>query len=127
MISKGGFNNYVSSLRGLLREQPVQLCLAGNRHEIYFEDTQAKRRLGNSTKLRLLRDYVLMVHAQCAQLAFEGDQIEPAYTALSNWTLVEHDRKGVQIGGITYRNGKVSFISIQWVHFSNGPNRLGST
>jgi hypothetical protein len=63
MISKGGFNNYVSSLRGLLREQPVQLCLAGNRHEIYFEDTQAKRRLGNSTKLRLLRDYVLMVHA----------------------------------------------------------------
>jgi hypothetical protein len=46
-------------------------------------------------------------------LAFVGDQIEPAYTALSKWLSVDHDRKAVQIGAIAYTNGAVSFISAQ--------------
>ena len=54
-----------------------------------------------------------MVHAQGALLAFEGDQIEPAYTAFSKWLSVDHDRKGAQMGSITYSNGTVSFVSIQ--------------
>jgi hypothetical protein len=53
-----------------------------------------------------------MVHAQGALLAFEGDQIEPAYTAFSKWLSVDHDRKGAQTGSITYSNGAVSSISI---------------
>ena len=54
-----------------------------------------------------------MVHAQGALLAFEGDQIEPAYTAFSKWLSVDHDRKGAQLGGAAYSNGTVGFISIQ--------------
>jgi hypothetical protein len=50
-----------------------------------------------------------MVYAQAALLAFEGDQIELAYTTFSKWLSVEHDRKGAQMGSITYSNGAVSF------------------
>jgi hypothetical protein len=54
-----------------------------------------------------------MVHAQGAFLVFEGDQIEPAYTAFSKWLSDEHDRKGAQMGVITYSNGKVCVRSIR--------------
>ncbi|KAF8260168.1 FAD-binding domain-containing protein [Lactarius quietus] len=53
-----------------------------------------------------------------ALLAFEGDQIEPAYEALSEWTSVEHDRKGMQIGIINYDGGEVTF---QMIFFYDGP------
>ncbi|KAF8260165.1 FAD-binding domain-containing protein [Lactarius quietus] len=53
-----------------------------------------------------------------ALLAFEGDQIEPAYEALSKWTSVEHDRKGVQLDAINYEDGKVTFLMIL---FYDGP------
>ena len=49
-----------------------------------------------------------MVHAQGALLAFEGDQIELAYTAFAEWLSVSHDRKASQLGAITYSNGTVS-------------------
>jgi len=53
-----------------------------------------------------------------ALLAFKGDQIEPAYTAFSKWTSIDHDRKGEQLGSITYSNGTVEF---QLVLFYDGP------
>jgi len=53
-----------------------------------------------------------------AILTFEGDQIDPAYEALSKWTSVEHDRKGVQLGFINYEDGKVTFTMI---FFYDGP------
>ncbi len=53
------------------------------------------------------------MHVQGAVLDFEGDQIEPAYTAFAKWLSIDHDRKGAQMGAITYSNGAVSFISIQ--------------
>ncbi|KAF8260166.1 FAD-binding domain-containing protein [Lactarius quietus] len=53
-----------------------------------------------------------------ALLAFEGDQIEPAYNALSKWTSVEHDPKGVQLDAINYEDGKVTF---QMILFYDGP------
>ena len=49
-----------------------------------------------------------MAHAQAALLAFEGDHIEPAYTAFAEWLSVGHDRKGSQLGAIAYSNGTVS-------------------
>ena len=52
--------------------------------------------------------HVLKAHAQAALLAFEGDQIEPAYTAFAEWLSVGHDRKGSQLGAIAYSNGTVS-------------------
>ena len=53
-----------------------------------------------------------MVYAQGALLAFVGDQIEPAYTTLSEWLSVEHDRKATQLGFADYTNGTVCFIGI---------------
>ena len=52
--------------------------------------------------------HVLMAHVQGALLAFEGGQIEPAYTAFAEWLSVDHDRKGSQLGAIAYSNGTVS-------------------
>ena len=54
-----------------------------------------------------------MVYSQGALLSYEGDQIEPAYTAFSNWLSVDHDPKGAQLGGAAYSNGTVCCISIQ--------------
>ena len=54
-----------------------------------------------------------MMNAQGAFLAFERDQMEPAYTAFSNWLSVEHDRKASQLGFADYTNGTVCFIGIQ--------------
>ncbi|KAN0139139.1 FAD-binding domain containing protein [Lactarius tabidus] len=77
---------------------------------------------GGFNNYGIVTKFTLKTHKQtdvwCALLAFEGDQIEPAYTALSKWTTVEHDRKGVQIGSITYRNGKIGF---QMILFYDGP------
>jgi hypothetical protein len=53
-----------------------------------------------------------------ALLTFEGDQIEPAYTAFSTWTSVEHDRKGVQLAAIAYIDGTIGF---QMILFYDGP------
>ena len=54
-----------------------------------------------------------MMYIQGALLAFEGDQIQPAYTAFSKWLSVDHDRKGTQMGSISYSNGAVSSIGMQ--------------
>jgi hypothetical protein len=51
------------------------------------------------------------VHAQGALLAFEGEQIEPAYTAFAEWLSGDHDRKGAQLGAVTYSNGTVCFVN----------------
>ena len=48
MISKGGLNNFVSLLSGPSREGLIKLRITGDRHQIYFEDIQARRRLGMS-------------------------------------------------------------------------------
>ena len=57
-----------------------------------------------------------MVHGQGAFLVFEEDQIQPASTAFAKWLSVEHDRRGAQLGVITYSEGKVCVISIQVRH-----------
>ena len=74
-----------------------------------------------SNKLRSLRDQDLMVHGQGTFLGFEGDQIELASTAFAEWLSVEHDRKGAQLGVITYSNGKVCVISIHVPHVWQWP------
>jgi hypothetical protein len=53
-----------------------------------------------------------MVHAQGALLAFEGEQIEPAYTAFAEWLSEDHDHKGAQLGSVTYGNGAVCFVNL---------------
>jgi hypothetical protein len=68
------------------------------------------------------------VHAQGALLAFEGEQVEPAYNTFSEWLSGDHDRKGAQLGSVTYSNGAVCFVNLQAGAVCNGPlaNRLGS-
>jgi hypothetical protein len=69
-----------------------------------------------------------MAHVQGATLVFEGEQIEPAYAAFSQWLSVDHDRKGGQFGHIIYGNGRVSSINLQaGDDVCNGPNRLASS
>jgi len=71
---------------------------------------------GGLNNYGIVTKYTLKTHKQTnvwgALLAFEGDQIEPAYTAFSKWHSVEHDRKATQMGSITYLNGTVGFINI---------------
>jgi hypothetical protein len=77
---------------------------------------------GGLNNYGIVTKYTLKTHKQAdvwgALLAFEGDQIEPAYTAFSKWLSVDHDRKGAQTGSITYSNGAVGF---QLVLFYDGP------
>jgi len=53
-----------------------------------------------------------------ALVAYEGDQIEPAIITSSKFFSVEHDRRGVQIGGINYSNRTISY---QTILFYDGP------
>lgn len=60
-----------------------------------------------------------MVHVQGAQLAYEGDLIEPAYIEFTKWFSTHDDPKGAQLGAVTYANGTVRFIIMQ-----SGASRL---
>ncbi|KAF8260159.1 FAD-binding domain-containing protein [Lactarius quietus] len=78
---------------------------------------------GGSNNYGIVTKYTLKTHKQTdvwgALLAFEGDQIEPAYTAFTKWLSVDHDRKATQLGAIAYSNGTVGF---QLVLFYDRPN-----
>ncbi|KAN0139380.1 hypothetical protein V8E53_002881 [Lactarius tabidus] len=73
-----------------------------------------------SVKVATEKDEDLWFALRGVLIAYEGDQIEPAYTALAKWLFVDHDRKGSQLGiiMIAYSNGTVAF---QLVLFCDGP------
>jgi len=77
---------------------------------------------GGMNNYGIVTKYTLKTHKQTdvwgAVLVFKGDQIEPAYTAFAKWLLVEHDRKGTQMGAIAYSGGKVEF---KLMLFYDGP------
>ncbi|KAI0301749.1 hypothetical protein B0F90DRAFT_1816959 [Multifurca ochricompacta] len=77
---------------------------------------------GGMNNYGIVTKFTFKTHKQTdvwgAVLGFEGDQIEPAYTAFADFLSKEHDHKGSQLGEITYSNGTVVF---GMVLFYDGP------
>ena len=51
--------------------------------------------------------HIPIVNTQGAVLGFARDQIEPAYTAFTDFLAREHDHKSAQLDQIFYSNGTV--------------------
>ena len=106
---KGGLNNYVRLFEGSWKIADSEFALDQGIVTKYTLKTHKQTDVWvRSLDCVHYGIHVLMAHDQGALLVFEGDQIEPAYTAFAEWLSVGHDRKGSQLGAIAYSNGTVS-------------------